>query len=199
MAAELPVDGSLVGRMVCNPARPEWGAGKVVRVQSATVGGRPVRRVSVQFATGHRVMVIPPGRLAEPTEEPEREAGWLEQVAGATPDDRLRQLPADLAGPALNAVERVRALAGLYELDEEPATVLKWARRQANVADPLSLWSRDELLVAFRAFCQERDSALRMAAAKLCERQGAESLRELLEGFSEGVREGVVEALRKPL
>ena len=78
---ELEYNAELVGRRVCNPSRPEWGLGTVLRVQTTLADGQTVHRVSVQFATGHRTILIPPGRLAEPQDEPQRAAGWLDHSA----------------------------------------------------------------------------------------------------------------------
>ena len=79
--SDLEINAGLIGRRVCNPARPEWGTGPVLRVQSTLVDGQTVHRVSVQFTTGHRTILIPPGRLSEPQDEPQRAAGWLDPGA----------------------------------------------------------------------------------------------------------------------
>ena len=47
--AELPIDSSLVGRDVCNAARPEWGVGKVASVQPTPVDGKPAAYVCRDF------------------------------------------------------------------------------------------------------------------------------------------------------
>jgi hypothetical protein len=196
---QLEVNPQLVGRQVVVPHRPEWGSGTVLRVQLTTVGGRAVHRVSIQFATGHRTLQSPPAVLADPTAEPEREAGWLDTIGGRTVDDRLGQLPAALAEFLGTPAQFIVALAPLYELTDEPGVLIQWARRQANVADPLSLWSRDELAVAFRAFCGERDTALRVAAARLRQADGPGELATLLDGFPANVAEGMRAALRLPV
>ncbi len=197
--SDLVVDNSLVGQRVCVPSRPEWGVGTVLRIQPTRVSGKPVHRVSIQFATGHRQMVVPPAKLAPPEDEPQREAGWLDEIGGRTLDDRLVTLPTEIAKFLGTPAQRVTVLAPLYTLTEEPESLLRWARRQANVADPLSLWSRDELLIAFRAFCNERDSELRKSAALVKQNDGPEALRALLDGFPVDAREQMLAALRRPL
>ena len=196
---DLVVNNALVGQRIRVPNRPEWGVGTVLRVQATRVNGQPVHRVSVQFPTGHRQMVVPPAKLAPPADEPQREAGWLDEIGGRTLDDRLVNMPAEITEFLGTPTQRVTVLAPLYTLTEEPESLIRWARRQANVADPLSLWSRDELLVAFRAFCNERDSEFRKSAALVKHNEGPDALRELLDSFPTEAREEMLTALRKPL
>ena len=160
-SADLEITPELVGRRVCNPTRPEWGDGPVLRVQTTEVGGQTVHRVSVQFATGHRTLVIPPGRLRDPDGGPQREAGWLDKAAKTTIDDRLATLPAAVREFLGTASQRLVVLSRLYELNDDPAALLRWARSQTGVADPLALWTRDELRASFDEFCRRRDKLLR--------------------------------------
>jgi hypothetical protein len=196
---ELEIGPELVGRKVCNPARPEWGVGTVLRVQSTKIGGQPRHRVSVQFGAGHRMLQVPPARLVEPQPEVERRQGWLDTISGNTTDDRLARLPESVTGSLDTPAERIAALAPLYDYGEDPASLSRWARKQSGAADPLSLWSRDELLVAFRNFCDERDAVLRVAAAKLVHAQGPEALEKVLAALPETALAGVRAALRKPI
>ena len=195
--SELTIDDGLVGRRVAVPDRPEWGLGTVVRVQSTVADGHPAHRVSIQFTTGHRVLLVPPARLIEPQPEPERAVGWLDTLAGRTVDDRLANLPASVTEFLGTPAQRIVVLAALYEHTEEPASLIHWARRQAHVADPLSHWSRDELLVAFRTFCTERDSTLRVAAALLKQAEGPEVLEAALASYPEAVATEMRAALRR--
>lgn len=195
--SDIQITPALVGQRVCVPSRPEWGAGTVLHVQSTTANGHPLHRVSIQFPTGHRTLVVPPAVLAEPQAEPERAAGWLDTLGKRTLDDRLASLPESatqcLGGPA----ERITTLAVLYAYTDDPGSLEQWARRQAQVADPLSQWSRDELAVAFRAFCTERDSVLRVAAALLRQKDGPEAVEELLGGFEPAVTARMWQALAR--
>jgi hypothetical protein len=197
--SDLEISAALVGRMVVNPGRPEWGSGTVLRVQTTTVGGKVQHRVSVQFVTGHRTLIVPPARLVEPQTEPERQAGWLDQIAGRTLDDQLAKLPEHIEHFLGTPAQRIAALAPLYAFDEEPAALIRWARRHANVADPLSLWSRDELLVSFRRFCLERDSTLRIAAAQVKAQEGFAAVEAILAAQAPRVAEGMWAALRRPI
>lgn len=197
--SDLKVHAKLVGRRVAVPNRPEWGHGTVLRVQSTLVNGQPRHRVSVQFPTGHRTLQVPPARLIEPPPEPKRAAGWLDSIGHQAPDDRLVRLPPAATQHIGTHAQRLAALAPLYEYTEDPSALVRWARRQANLADPLSLWTRDELLVAFRTFCMERDSALRVAAARLKHAEGPDALAEALDALPEPAAAGMRAALRRPI
>jgi hypothetical protein len=192
---ELEITADLVGRRVVNAARPEWGIGTVLRVQSTTVGGQVRHRVSVQFAVGHRLLQVPPARLMPPERHAPRPAGWLDQLAENTPADRLRRLPPEITEFLGTAGQRIVALAALYAWTAAPAALIAWARRQTGTADPLAHWSRDELLAAFGEFCRRRDAALRAAAARLRESAGAAAVLEALAACPAEVRPAMQAAL----
>ncbi len=190
--ADVEIDSGLVGRRVCNPARPEWGSGTVLRVQSTTVNGSPVHRVSVQFATGHRTVMVPPGRLAEPQAGPQRDAGWLDTIAGQTPDDRLAALPEAVSDFLGTSAQRLVVLARLYELSNDGPALLQWARSQSGAADPLSLWTRDQIRFAFAEYCRRRDALLRQTVASLRSSGGPAAVKDAFEQVPEGAREGML-------
>ncbi len=186
---DLEITPELVGRRVCNPTRPEWGAGTVLRIQTTDVAGQTVHRISVQFTTGHRTLVVPPGRLATPQAEPEREAGWLDRAAKTTIDDRLAALPEAVREFLGTATQRIVVLGRLYELNDDAAVLLRWARSQSGVADPLTLWTRDELRASFDEFCRRRDRLLREAAALLRSVSGWPGVHEALLEVADTARE----------
>ena len=197
--SDLKVNAELIGRKVAIPSRPEWGHGTVLRVQSTVVNGEPRHRVSVQFVTGHRTLQVPPARLIEPPPEPERAAGWLDTIGRQAPDDRLVSLPPAITEFLGTHAQRMAALAPLFKYTEDAPSLVRWARRQANVADPLSLWTRDELLMAFRTFCMERDSTLRVSAARLKQAEGAEALTKALNALPHAVSTAMRTALQRPI
>ncbi len=188
LVEELTITPELVGRKVCAPGRPEWGQGTVLRVQSMTVAGQPVHRVSVQFASGHRTLVIPPGKLATPQAEPQRAAGWLDQAGRTTLDDQLASLPETVRDFLGSSSQRIVVLARLYALADDGESLLKWARSQTGVADPLAHWSRDELRAAFNEFCRRRDDLLRRAAAALRRAEGQRGMDEALAEVPDAAR-----------
>jgi hypothetical protein len=196
---DLEIGPGLVGQRVFNPARPEWGAGTVLRVETTRAGGAAQHRVSVQFLAGHKMVHVPPARLTRELQGQTREAGWLDKVAGTTADERLKKLPADVTEFLGTATQRLAAVAELYQYTEDPRSLTEWARRQTRVADPLSHWSRDELLRAFGTFCSERDAELRVTAARVKQSQGAEALQAAVDALPPAIRQGVRAALQRPI
>jgi hypothetical protein len=196
---DLDIGPDLVGQRVFNPARPEWGAGTVLRVETSRAAGRLQHRVSVQFLAGHKLVYIPPARLTRELQGQSREAGWLDTVAGSTPDERLVRLPPEITEFLGTAAQRLTLVAGLYEYTDEPRSLIQWARRQTRIADPLSHWSRDELVQAFAKFCGERDAELRATAARVKQSQGADGLRAALDALPPHVRPAVQAALQRPI
>lgn len=192
---ELPVDVGLVGREVRSAARPEWGVGKVLRVQRISGGDAPVFRVSVQFAVGHRTLVAPPAKLLHPEPEEQRESGWLESLGGTTLDDRLRALPESVTQFLGTPRDRIAIVAPLFAFRDDPGLLLRWARDQTGLTDPLEHWTRDELQLAFEQFCYRRDEFLRGAAAALARSAESCELDTLLTEFEPPIGEAIRRAL----
>jgi len=76
-----------------------------------------------------------------------------------------------------------------------------YAGRVANLRVVAGQWvgTRDELLTAFRTFCQERDAALRVAAALLKQKEGSEAIEAALAMLPETVAAQMWAALRQPI
>jgi hypothetical protein len=96
-------------------------------------------------------------------------------------------------------LDRLAAVIPLYGVTDDSDSLLRWARSQTHVADPLSQWSRDELLTALRDFSAERDAQLRYVAALVKQSHGEAALREALEVIPEPLRQAVLTALRQPI
>lgn len=197
--SELVTGPQLVGTKVKNAARPEWGVGTVLRVQPTRAGDKPAHRVSIQFAVGHRTLLVPPARLVTPQPEPQRETGWLAGLGKRSLDDQLRVLPEQVTHVLGTLRERLAAVLPLYVLREESPALLRWASSQIGVADPLAHWTRDELLAAFHDFCAERDAHLRVVAALLKQAEGPEALEDVLRSLPMPLRQSVQAALRQPV
>ncbi|HMQ15467.1 MAG TPA: DUF3553 domain-containing protein [Phycisphaerae bacterium] len=196
MADDPLISMTLVGSRVRVLARPDWGTGTVVSLSGAT----GVHRVTIDFpVVGRKVVVVPPGRLGPPEADPIRRAGWLDSLAGATADQRLRQLPSDVAQVLGTPAQRLAAVLPWYGFDADPHALVRWARALVRAPDPLSVWSRDELESAFAAFCRERDAHLRGVAALLRQQEGAPALAAWVDQLDPPIRERVLEALRRPL
>lgn len=175
------------GQKVCNPARPEWGTGEVIRAIQTESGGAPALRVSVQFPVGLRVVMIPPAQLTAPKAAATREKGWLDSLSKNTLDDRLRSLPSDAVLVLGGFAEKLAALAPLYLYHDDPASIQRWACKQLDIPDPLTMYTRDELHAAFDAFCARRDAHLRQLVAPL-RRGDFETVRAALARIAEPAR-----------
>ena len=117
------------------------------------------------------------------------------KFGGATEETPRRRKPVGGRNGA-RPVYRV-SVAAPTAFGEDPTSLSKWARSQTGVADPLSQWSRDELLVAFRDFCSERDAWMRNAAALLKRAEGDAALREAVAGLPAELRDRLRAALER--
>jgi hypothetical protein len=201
-------DAAWIGRKVRLAAKPEWGVGTVVATSPSQHQGCPAQRVTVDFAVGRRHVFVPPARLVEPSDEPARQAGWLDSLDGRTPGDRLRRLPDEDAQFFGSPAQRLAAIARWFAYDDSPESVQRWARERLGLSDPLSQWTRDELSEAFQAFCAERDGRARELAQLIRRTEGREALsamvsndppgafRERLSGASEPRFHAAMERLR---
>lgn len=199
MQTDVTIGPELVGQPVQLASRLDWGVGKVLKVSPAIQDGLAAHRIEVQFSFGTRQLLAPPARLIAPTLQPEREAGWLDSIGRSTLDDQLRSLPEEVVQVFGGPATRLAAIFPLYEFTDEPNLLMRWARQQTQIGDPLSKWSRDELLSAFQHYCNERDAYLRAIAAVIRQSGGPEALQTALSGLDGPVRERVLEALRRPI
>lgn len=181
----------LVGQQVCNQAQPEWGVGKVLRVQR--VG--EAWRVSVQFHGGHRYLLVPPARLVDPRElGSQAESGWIDKLAGSDANARLRGLPDEIRFFLGLPLQKFSALLGCYEWNSEPRGLEAWARSQTETVNPLGRWTRDELSAAFEEYCRQRNDALHETLSRLQKSGDLPAARALLSASPDHVRRSVLDA-----
>lgn len=191
-----PSDSQLqVGQKVVNAARPDWGVGTILRIEATQPNGTGSQRITVQFAVGSRVVQSPPARLVPPGLAVQRDSGWLDKLAGRTPDDALRALPEDVVLHLGSPAQRFALVGRLYEFQGNGPALLAWARRQTGVADPLEHWTRDELHAAFGDFCRARDTVLREAAGRLSRAEGPDAVEAVVAQFPVRVAEQIRAAL----
>jgi hypothetical protein len=194
---ELEITRALVGQKVQVPGRADWGVGVVQNVQTTQAGGAAQHRITVRFAHGTKALVSPPARLITPEEEPVRQSGWLEMLGDGTMDAKLRKLPESVVQVLGTIRQRLAAVLPAYSFDEEPKSLAKWARLQTGVGDALSHWSRDELGVAFSAYCSERDAHLRGLCALLRMQEGGAAVGEWLATLEPEIADRVRRALQR--
>lgn len=197
--SDLIVDPGLLGATVRNPARPEWGDGRVVAIQPVAGSAPPAFRVTVQFHVGRKTMVVPPGRLIAPPDEQRAPAGWIDKLSGNTIDDRLQRLPDDVLRAFGTPRQRLDAVLPWYAFSEAPEDLLRWARKLTGMPDPLTHWSRDELTRAFETFTRERDAHLRSLAGLLRHTGGTEALADWRRSLPAEIADQVALALGRIL
>jgi hypothetical protein len=195
---DLLITPQLVGQTVRSATRPDWGNGKVLQVKPIQNDGQSAHRVQVHFErTGLRWIIAPPARLVSPTAEPERAAGWIEQMGKSSLDDRLRAIPAEVVDMLGTPRQRLAALVPLFAVTNEPRSLMRWAIDQTGVTDPLSHWSRDELQIALADFCVDRDSHFRNVAALIQIKEGPEALRAVIDEVPADIRAAIKEAMSR--
>lgn len=183
----------LVGQKVCNAARLDWGVGQVLRVQKMGEAWR----VSVQFHSGHRFLMVPPARLVRPQTEEQRSSDWLATAAGVTLDSRLTQLPEDIRFFLGLPLQKFVAMLPLYEPVDDPRALESWARRQTGISQPLSQWTRDELMQAHAQFCVQRDLVMRETLERLFRSGNISDAQDVLSAAPAHVQAAVREAAPK--
>ncbi len=194
--AEVEINAALVGTEVVSTTRPEWGTGRVLKVVPTQHQGQAAHRVQVHFdISGTRWLMIPPAKLKSPQAEVEREIGWLESVGGMTVDDRLKTLSPEVTEVLGDMRKRLAAVVPLYALSDDPKVLQRWAIDQTGVRDPLGHWTRDELQIAFRHFCTERDSHLKNLLAHLKMKEGPDAVRAFLEALPGPLRAAIDDVL----
>jgi hypothetical protein len=80
----------------------------------------------------------------------------------------------------------------LFRYGASRDAILRWARDQTGVADPLAHWTRDELAEAFAGFCAARDGMVRNLIASLRRRGGDDALRDWISRLPEATREALL-------
>lgn len=194
---ELEISRALVGQKVQVPGRADWGVGVVQNVQTTEASGAAQHRITVRFAHGTKALLSPPARLIAPQDEPQRQSGWLEAMGGGTLDAKLRGVPESITQVLGTIRQRLSMLATAYSYEDEPRSLVKWARAQTGVGDPLSHWSRDELGAAFAAYCSERDAHVRGVCALLRMQEGPAAVSEWLTTLEPDIQQRVTEALQR--
>lgn len=175
---------------VANPARPEWGVGRVLSVEPGS-GGRGAR-VRVNFAgAGVKTLVVPPGRLVPPQAQAEPEPAAHESLGySGSSEARLRTIPAIITDRRAAWDVRITELVKLYQFDDSPRDIFNWAALRTGQADPLNEFSADELAAYFRDFCRRRDRVLKDLCHEAKRANAAGQFRSLVDAkTTERVRE----------
>jgi len=142
--------------------RPEWGVGKIERVEAAVVEGEACQRLTVRFdRNGLKTLSTAIAQLERAGSAPETAGGgWLGEAERTDPGEALLEIPERARDPFRGPVGRLEATAALYRFTGEGASLLDWAAAQTGLRDPLGEFSRHELEERFRRFRRSLDEHL---------------------------------------
>ncbi|MEC8064470.1 MAG: DUF3553 domain-containing protein [Planctomycetota bacterium] len=159
------------GDQIRNTARPEWGVGTIVRLET---GGKLA--VRFEFAgLKHMDPKVAPLASASADDRPASES-WeppaaaffrSEEVAlsaGARQKlliDVMTRLPEDVTDPFHPVEGRIRACASLYRFGNDSTGLMAWAVAQTGLQDPMDQLPRHELESLFGRWREVRDRTLR--------------------------------------
>ena len=170
----------MAGDRVRHGGKPEWGTGVVEQSQVVPYAGGRAQRVVVRFPDHGRVTLnTAVARLMreEAMVGGGGDRGWLNQLEGASPVERLRALPDSTSDPLSSSVERFAVVLELYRFSTDARSLLDWAVAQTGMNDPLSEFSRQDLEEAFKAYAHVRENKLIELGREL-RRQGRGDLLE---------------------
>lgn len=169
------------GELLRHALRPEWGTGSIVKIESSTIHGRPVQRLSVRFPNiGIKVLTWPHPDLErrspiapETAANGQDQDGGLEQWSNIDDSDWLGplakrkvlevmvSLPERARDPFDSLRNRLTVTAELYRFEREGRSLIEWAIAQSGLVDPLSRFTRHELEQLFDRWADERASHFR--------------------------------------
>lgn len=156
-------------------SRPEWGIGRVTKVEHVTREGARDQRIWVRFPNvGMKTILAGAAeieRMNHTDEDDEdhtlvarenaHEGGWLGEITKKRPEEAMIALPPETADPFTPLRTRFKLLADLYRFQPEGASLIDWAIAQSGLDDPLSRFNRHELEEFFRRWAFDRDQLAR--------------------------------------
>ena len=166
------------GDEVRHGARPEWGCGSIVKVESTCIEGVPDQRVTVRFpAHGAKTFIAseaPLDRVNETSpiaaivEQGSSIDAWdrmgaqegLGELASRKIDEVMTGLPQSCRDPFRSLDARLATTIDLYRFDESGRGLIEWAVAQTRLDDPLSRFNRHELESHFKRWACQRDQHL---------------------------------------
>lgn len=163
------------GDRVRHEDRPEWGIGRVKRVENIQIGGKPSQRLMIEFpnaglkklssigAALSRVSdngVAPDDGATMLEREHGHESGWLGEISKSKPEDAMTHLPIEVTDPFRLLEVRLRETFKLYRFNRDGASLIDWAVARSGLDDPLSRFNRHELEQFFDRWSHLRDQHL---------------------------------------
>ena len=166
------------GDEVRHGARPEWGSGSIIKVESTCVDGEPDQRVTVRF-TAHGMKTFIASKaplervndsspLAAVAEQSSTIDAWdrmgtqdgLGDLASRKIEEVMTSLPESCRDPFRSLEARLTTTIDLFRFDESGRGLIEWAVAQTRLDDPLSRFNRHELESHFKRWACQRDQHL---------------------------------------
>ena len=163
------------GDRVRHESRPEWGVGRVTRVENIQVGGKRSQRLMIDFPNAGLKKISSVGAdLTRVTHngavdhdadtlvehEHAHEGGWLGEISKKKPEDAMTRLPSEVSDPFRSLESRLDLTCSLYRFSREGASLIDWAVARSGLDDPLTRFTRHELEVFFDRWAHLRDQHL---------------------------------------
>ncbi len=197
------------GDKVLHNARPEWGAGSVVKVEEAIINGERAQRLSIRFPNaGLKCLIAGKSSGAELKKVKEEDNGhatslnglsgvapsgtsrleqweqmsrteWLSPLAQRKIKEVMTSVPEECTDAFIPLPKRLANTLRLYKYDKSGKGLIDWAVSQSGLNDPLTRFTRTELEQLFDRWGTLRDLHL----AKLLDagREETAMLREVLQ------------------
>jgi hypothetical protein len=170
--------------------RPEWGIGRITKVEQVTRDGERDQRIWVKFPNvGVKTILAGAAELEHLNQSNEEEhtflarenaheTGWLGEIAKAQPEEAMIALPPETTDPFASVRTRFKTLAKLYRFTPDGGSLIDWAIAQTGMDDPLSRFNRHELEEFFERWACDRDDQARQLFIEA--RRNGESLDDLV-------------------
>ncbi len=156
-------------------SRPEWGTGKVTKVEHLTREGERDQRLWVKFPNvGMKTIlagVAEIERVGDPRPEEDdhsfaaremsHQSGWLGEIMKDRPEEAMTSLPPECSDPFTSIRKRLERTIALFRFDGSSSSLIDWAIAQTGLDDPLSRFNRHELEAFFEQWRRARDARAR--------------------------------------
>ena len=202
-----------VGNRILHTTRPEWGVGQVLRSEKFRHEGKDVQRLTIKFAragtktisTAYATLkdadTMPAAALIRTIEYAQSEAdnrATEDHPFSRSPDKpdakALLTLPEAVTDPFIPLAKRLDSTISLYRFEHHGASLLDWAASQTRLADPLTVYSRQELEQHFAQFRQLLDAHLQRLVTEARTREP-----EILAGLGKRVTPAMRDMLARML